>query len=126
MLLINFSHPIDATQQAKIETLIEDTVTIVDISTQLDRTQDFTTQIVALVDAVGLAPRDWQTTPLLINPPGLAMVMAGLLAEIHGRAGYFVPIILLRPIPGVVPPRFEPYEVVNLNAMREAARQRRF
>ena len=126
MLLINFSHPIDTTQQASIETLIGDTVTIVDIFTQLDRTKDFTTQIEALVDAVGLAPLDWYTTPMLINPPGLAMVMAGLLAEIHGRAGYFVPVILLRPISGVVPPRFEPYEVVNLNAICEAARQRRF
>lgn len=126
MLLINFSHPIDATQQATIETLVGDAVTIVDIPTQLDRTQDFMTQIVALVDAVGLNPRAWQTTPMLINPPGLAMVMAGLLAEIHGRAGYFLPIILFRPILGVVPPRFEPYEVVNLNVIRETARQRRF
>jgi len=48
-----------------------------------------------------------------------------LLAELHGRMGYFPPIVRLRPVPNALPPRFEVAEIINLQAVREAARTRR-
>jgi len=78
-----------------------------------------------LADAAGLAPDEWQTLPLVINPPGLAPLALALIAEIHGRCGYFPPILNLRPVPDSVPPRYEVAEVVNLQHVRDAARQRR-
>jgi hypothetical protein len=39
--------------------------------------------------------------------------------------GYFPPIIRLRPL-NTVPPRYEVAEILNLNAVREAARARRY
>jgi hypothetical protein len=45
-----------------------------------------------------------------------------LLAELHGRMGYFPAIVRLRPMPESVPPRFEVAEVINLQAVREHAR----
>jgi hypothetical protein len=48
-----------------------------------------------------------------------------LLAELHGRCGYFPAAVRLRPVPDSVPPRFEVAEIVNLQAVREKARGRR-
>jgi len=48
-----------------------------------------------------------------------------LLAEVHGRTGYFPTIIRLRPVAGVTPPQFEVAELLNLQAVRDAARVRR-
>ena len=50
---------------------------------------------------------------------------ATLLAELHGRCGYFPAQLRLRPVPGSLPPRFEIAEVLNLQALRDAARERR-
>jgi hypothetical protein len=48
-----------------------------------------------------------------------------LLAELHGRMGYFPACLRLRPVEGSTPPRFEAAEVVNLQEVRNAARKRR-
>ncbi len=39
--------------------------------------------------------------------------------------GYFAPLLRLKPVPGVVPPRYEVAEVLNLQAVRDAARAKR-
>ena len=39
--------------------------------------------------------------------------------------GYFPAVLRLRPVPGNAPPQFELAEVLNLQAMRDAARARR-
>jgi hypothetical protein len=48
------------------------------------------------------------------------------LAELHGRMGYFPPILRLRPVEGAIPPRFEVAEIINLQALRDAARKERY
>jgi hypothetical protein len=47
------------------------------------------------------------------------------MAEIHGRSGYFLPILNIRPIAGSTPTRYEVAEIVNLDAIRQEARTRR-
>mgnify|MGYP001335350054 CR=1 FL=1 len=49
-----------------------------------------------------------------------------LLANLHGRMGYFPPILRMRPVEGAIPPRFELAEVINLQALRDAARKERY
>jgi hypothetical protein len=78
-----------------------------------------------LVDQAGLSPTEWQTLPLLINPPSLNFIAIVLLAELHGRCGYFPAHLRLRPVQGSLPPQYEVAEVLDLQALREAARQRR-
>ena len=39
--------------------------------------------------------------------------------------GYFPPVLRLRPVPDAVPPRFEVVEIINLQGVREEARQSR-
>ena len=126
MLLLNFGHPLTDAQLARIRELAgQDIERVVVVPTQFDHAQAFDEQIRELLATVPLSLEQWQTTPLLINPPSLAPITAVLLAEIHGRSGYFPTIIRLRPMAGIVPPQFEVAELLNLQAVRDAARTRR-
>jgi hypothetical protein len=126
MLLLNFGHPLTEAQLARIRELAgQDIERVVVVPTQFDHAQAFDEQIRELLATVPLSLEQWQTTPLLINPPSLAPITAVLLAEIHGRSGYFPTIVRLRPMAGSVPPQFEVAELLNLQAVRDAARTRR-
>ncbi|RRR70001.1 MAG: hypothetical protein EI684_14165 [Candidatus Viridilinea halotolerans] len=125
MLLLNYAHPLTAEQIEQVVALTGSQPEVRTIAVQADRSQAFGPQAGALADAAGLSAEAWQTTPLLINPPGLAPLALALLAEVHGRCGYFPPIINLRPIAQSLPPRFEVAEIINLQALREAARAKR-
>lgn len=130
MLLLNFAHPLLPEQLAGVETLIGRAVDrVVEIPTYFDPALPFCPQIVALADAAGraagLSAAEWQTHPLLINLPALSIIAGLLIAELHGRCGYFPAVLRLRPAEGVVPAHFETAEVLNLQAVREAARTHR-
>jgi hypothetical protein len=125
MILLNYAHPLTADQLARLAELIGGTPELRDIVVHIDRSRPLAEVAHELADAAGLDGTAWQTTPLLINPPGLTSLALALLSEIHGRCGYFPPIINLRPVAGSLPPRFEVAEIANLQAIREAARTRR-
>ena len=126
MILLNFSHPLTADQLAQIETLTGQPVEQVrDIPTHLDHARPFAPQVTALAEACDLSPAEWQTSPLIIVPPALNFAAALLLAEMHGRAGYFIPCVRLRPIKGALPPCYEVAEVLNLQEQRNLARSAR-
>ncbi|GAB6273801.1 MAG: hypothetical protein STSR0004_06640 [Peptococcaceae bacterium] len=82
-------------------------------------------QVTELVDRAGLSPAEWQTLPLLINPPSLNFIAVALMAHLHGRCGYFPAVLRLRPVEGSLPPQFEVAEVLDLQAIRDRARQNR-
>jgi len=126
MIVINFSHPLTEEQLAQIEALSGQKVErVIEVPTQLDHEAPFAPQVTELVEKVGLSPREWQTLPILINPPSLNAIAVTLLAELHGRMGYFPTIIRLRPVPNAIPPRFEVAELINLQAVRDRARGQR-
>lgn len=126
MILINFSHPLTAAHLAAIEKQTEKQVErVMDVKCQFDPAQSFVEQVHALADGIGVSPHEWQTVPLLINPPSLNVLACVLLAELHGRMGYFPPVLRLRPVQGSVPPQFEVAEIVNLQFIRDEARQKR-
>ncbi len=125
MLTLNFSHPLTPEQRAQIEALANTSIEEVrTIPVQIDQGEPLEPQITAIVDAVGLSSEEWQTRPLLINPPGYAPAAFVLLAELHGRIGHFPSLIRLRPKPGPVT-SYEVAELLNLQTIREAARKRR-
>src|SRR2546423_1796169 len=125
MLVLNFTHPVTDEQQAQIEALADTAVEEVrTIRVQIEQGEPLESQIVAIVDAAQLSSHEWQTRPLLINPPGYAPAAFVLLAELHGRIGHFPALIRLRPKHGPVP-ALEVAELLNLQAVREAARRRR-
>lgn len=126
MLLLNFGHPLTDAHLARIRELVgRDVERIIAVPTHLDHERPFDEQVRELLTTVPLTPEQWQTTPLIINPPSLAPITAVLLAEIHGRGGFFPTILRLRPIGGSIPPQFEVAELLNLQAIRGSARTRR-
>jgi len=126
MILLNFAHPLTPEQIAQIEALSYQKIErVVEVHTQIDPQQPLVPQVVALADAAGLSPAEWQTLPLLINPPSLNFIAVALLAELHGRCGYFPAHLRLRPVQGSLPPRYEVAEILDLQAVRDKARTRR-
>ncbi len=126
MLLLNFGHPLTDAQLARIRELVgRDVERIIAVPTHLDHERPFDEQVRDLLTTVPLTPEQWQTTPLIINPPSLVPITAVLLAEIHGRSGFFPTILRLRPVARTMPPQFEVAELLNLQGIRDAARTRR-
>jgi hypothetical protein len=125
MLLLNFTHPLTDAQHAQIEALagspIEEVRTI---RVQIRQEEALEPQIAAIIESVGLSSIEWQTRPLLINPPGYAPAAFVLLAELHGRIGHFPSLVRLRPKSGPVT-TYEVAELLSLQEVREAARERR-
>ncbi|NLF02817.1 MAG: hypothetical protein GX601_17765 [Anaerolineales bacterium] len=127
MILLNFSHPLTAEHLAQVEALAGCAIQrVIELPTQFDPAAPFGPQATALADACGLTPAEWQSMPLLIVPPALNFITAALLAELHGRCGYFPPCLRTRPVEGALPPRYELAELLDLQGQREAARRRRF
>jgi len=126
MILLNFSHPLAPNHLQQVEQLTGQKIErAVAIHSQIDPQQPLAPQIAALVDQAGLSPTEWQTLPLLINPPSLNFIAIVLLAELHGRCGYFPAHLRLRPVQNSLPPQYEVTEVLDLQALRDAARRRR-
>jgi hypothetical protein len=125
MLILNFTHPLTEQQRAQITAIahapIEEVRTI---PVQIDQEQSLQLQIAAIIDEVGLTSEEWQTRPLLINPPGYAPAAFVLLAELHGRIGHFPDLVRIRPHYGATT-TYEVAELLNLQAIREQARERR-
>lgn len=126
MIVLNFAHPLTAQHQAAIAALAGRAVErVIEVPCQVDVEQPLAPQVAALADACGLTSAEWQTLPLVVNPPSLNFIAVVLLAELHGRCGYFPTIVRLRPVPDSTPRQFEVAELLDLQRLRDAARQRR-
>jgi len=126
MILLNFSHPLTPAHLAQVEALTGQPVErVAEIHSQIDPQQPLAPQAAALADQCGLTPAEWQSAPLLANPPSLNFVAVALLAELHGRCGYFPAHLRLRPIAGSLPPQYEVAEILDLQTIRDTARRKR-
>ena len=90
------------------------------MKSQFDHARPFAEQACELLDQVPLTSAEWQGRPLVVCPPSLAVLACTLLAELHGRMGYFPPAVRLRPMPDRVPPQFEVAEIINLQALERS------
>jgi hypothetical protein len=126
MVVLNFAHPLTPNHVTQIEALTGQAVDrVVEVGAQFDVERPFAEQTEGLLAASGFTSLDWQTVPTLINLPSLNYIAALLLAELHGRMGYFPAVLRLKPAQGSSPPRFEAAEILNLQAVRDRARERR-
>lgn len=126
MLILNYSHPLTPAQRDALAALAGRPIDEVrDLMAHLDHARPFAEQAAELADAARLSPAEWQSRPMLINPPAFAPAAAVLVAELHGRMGYFPAVIRIRPVAGSTPPVYEAAEIINLQAVRDAARSRR-
>lgn len=123
---MNFSHPLTDEQLVALRGQLGVAAEpVVDVKTQVDTDKPLTPQVAALADTAGLSSEEWQTRPVVVNPPSLNYIAVALLAELHGRMGYFPPVIRLAPIEGSVPRRFAVAEIIDLQQLRDEARRRR-
>jgi hypothetical protein len=126
MIVLNFSHPLTGEQVSAVEQKLGQSVErILPLPAQFDQQQPFAPQLAQLLSTVELSPQEWQSAPLLVVLPSLSGIAAVVLAELHGRMGYFPPIVRLRPVEGALPPRYDVAEVINLQSVRDAARLKR-
>ncbi len=126
MILLNFSHPVPPDQIARIEQLTGQKIErLIDLPVQFNNDLPFVPQLEALMAQVPLTPVEYQSAPLLVNLPALNFIAGLLLAELHGRMGYFPPILRTRLQPESLPPRYEVAEILNLQAVRERSRAAR-
>jgi len=126
MILLNFSHPLTPEQVGQVEALTGQMIEkVLPLPVQFDNDLPYLPQLEALAAQIPLTPAELQTEPLIINPPALNFITALLLAELHGRMGYFPPVIRLQPLANSLPPRYAVAEVLNLQAVRDHARKAR-
>ncbi len=126
MILLNFSHPLTPIQRAQIDALAGEPISrVLDAPTQFDEQQPFVPQLAALLAAIDLTPAQWQSEPILVILPSLNFIAALLLAELHGRMGYFPTVVRTRPAAGSAPRRYEVAELLDLQTVRAGARRSR-
>jgi len=126
MILLNFSHPLTADQRRQIEGLTGTPITqSIAVNPQFDEQQPFGPQLAALLAPIDLTPAQWQGEPILVILPSLNFIAALLLAELHGRMGYFPSVVRTRPVADAVTRRYEVAEILDLQATRETARRKR-
>lgn len=123
--VINYAHPFTDQQLVTLTDLVRETPTVCEVVTHIDRHQPMADVARRLADAAQLAPQAWQTERIILNPPALAPLALALLAEIHGRCGYFPPVLNIRPVGDALPPMFEVGEIINLQQLRDQAREQR-
>ncbi len=126
MLLLNFSHALSQEQIAQLEAIAGQPIQrAIDAMPQFNEQQPFEPQLAALLDQIELTPEQWQTEPILIILPALNFIAGALLANLHGRMGYFPHVVRTRPVAGSIPRRYEVAEILDLQALRAAARRAR-
>lgn len=126
MRIINFAHPLTESNLEEIKTLAGcGVLEVLNVPSQINLDEPLEPQVEGMLERLGIAPAEWQTRPLLFNLPALNYSAAVLLAMLHGRMGYFPPVLRLRPDSAGLVPRFVVAEILNLQAIRERARGKR-
>jgi len=126
MIVLNLSHPLTDGQLRQIEEETGQSIEqAIEIAAHLDHSHPFADQARDLVDRAGLTPADWQQKAILLRPPGLSEGAVAVIAELHGRMGYFPPVVRVAPVEGSLPPRYQVAEIINLQQLRDDARRRR-
>lgn len=123
MLVLNFTHPLTDEQTATIKILVQQDIEVISVPTQIQKLAlaPLEEQVQHLIDSIALTPTEWQTRQMIINPVALSSAWGAVLAELHGRMGYFPKqIIMERGDTG-----FVVAGIVDLQALRETARLRR-
>jgi len=86
LILLNFSHPFTAEQLQQLkEQTAQKIDRVIEIDAQIDPGTPLGPQVAAMANRAGLSPEEWQSRPILVNPPALNVSAAVLLAELHGR-----------------------------------------
>jgi hypothetical protein len=124
MILLNFAHAISDVQLSQMHTSgLEIAEIRSNIDTNVDLNQELAPQVVRLVDEMNLSPKEWQNVPFVVRVPSFPLVAVLVIAEIHGRSGYFPNCVNI--VPSEIRGQFNYIDQVSLSVVREEARKRR-
>jgi hypothetical protein len=127
-LILNFSgHPVTAGQQQAIEKLMHWSASgLVDVRLgNVPEDNNFVPFITKAIESAGLLPEDWQTTTFVTVPAGYPAAWSVILAELHGRLGYFPDVVRLRPTRSGASEKYEVAEIISLRQLRHESRGKR-
>lgn len=126
MILLNFSHPFTPEQKEQLEAVLGQKIERIHHDlVQFDHNADYLSQLAKVMEKIPLTPQELQSAAIIVNLPSFNTIAALTLAELHGRMGYFPPVVRMRPVEGAIPPRYEVAEILNLQTVRDTARTRR-
>jgi len=110
-------------QIERIHSLIDTPVgEVFKLKCKFDHQVSFQKQLVELQSEIPFSSKELQTKPILLVPPALNFIAAMVISDLHGRMGYFPPIIRIRRVENSTPPRYEVAEIINLQDVRDSAR----
>lgn len=125
--LLNFAHPMTSAQQRQIEVMLGkrlDLNLIKHIEAKFEETDEYEPQCDALIARIGFTPNEWKSLPIIVNPPVFAPIAVCLLAELHGRMRHFPTVLRIRPMTTDGVRTYEVAEIMNLQEIRDRARNR--
>lgn len=126
MIVLNYAHPFTSEQLAQLTALTgESAIEVRTFPSQVDRARPVAEVAREFAAAAEFTPEEWQTVAFVLNPPALAPLALALIAELHGRCGFFPPILNIRPKGDTRVPRYEVAEVLELQRIRDNARRQR-
>lgn len=126
MIVVNFSHPLTAAQQRAIEALAAAPIErLLETQAQFRDDAPFALQTQRMVDGVDLSAAAWQQERIVVGLPALNVIAGALVAELHGRMGYFPTVVRLRRVAESTPPQYEVAELLDLQTIRDSARTTR-
>lgn len=111
MVLVNFSHPMENSQIARIEGMIEYKIDkVVSTPAQFDLGKSLKPQVEQMIRDTGLSWQEWADTVCLY--PSLnfaAIIFAGIMNE---ELGFIPPMVRTAPVAGGFTRKFEVVEIV--------------
>ena len=127
-IILNFSgHPVLPGQLKAIEKILQwPSPKVIDVPVvTIAKDRNFMTNIVKAIEKVDLSPVQWQASNIVALPAGYSAIWSIVLAEIHGRLGYFPDVVHLQPSAAAAAEKFEVAEIMNLRQVRHASRVKR-
>ena len=127
-VVLNFSgHPVLPGQLSAIKKLLQwPSSEVIDVQVgTVGEDRKFVGNVVRAIERIDLSPEQWQTASIVAVPAGYSAIWSVLLAEMHGRLGYFPDVVHLRPAPSASSEKFEVAEIMNLREVRHSSRDKR-
>ncbi|NTW83686.1 MAG: hypothetical protein HGB36_10025 [Chlorobiaceae bacterium] len=126
--MLNFSgHPVLPGQLEAIkELMLWPSMEVIDVQMgTIAEDRKFVANIVRAIDRIDLSPEQWQTVGIVAVPAGYSAIWSVILADLHGRLGYFPDVVHLRPAQSASAEKYEVAEIMNLREVRHASREKR-
>jgi hypothetical protein len=123
MILLNFSTPFRSVQLAQAETLLHEPIDrVVNFLCQVDSDMEILPQFYPLMAKLPLNDAELISEPVVVVLPAQNYLAVLVMAYLHGRMGYFPPVIRTRLKTLGLLPLHEAAELLDPQAVEDAAK----